>query len=114
MARPFASPASHPSPASGPGIHRSTAALVWASLRPEQWTKNLFVFAALLFGGELLKLDSVLRAIGTFAIFCALSGTVYLINDVADRDADRQHPLKRDRPIAAGFRGFGRREHSTK
>jgi 4-hydroxybenzoate polyprenyltransferase len=72
------------------------------SLRPAQWTKNLIVFAALLFSGRLVVLDSVIRSIVAFAIFCLLSGVVYLINDVADREADRQHPLKRSRPIASG------------
>ena len=72
------------------------------SLRPAQWTKNLIVFAALLFSGRLIYLDSVIRSIEAFAIFCQLSGVVYLINDVADREADRQHPLKRSRPIASG------------
>ena len=81
---------------------RSTAALLVASLRPEQWTKNLFVFAGLLFGGRLLDGTSVLLALATFVIFCALSGAVYLFNDVADREADRVHPLKSARPIASG------------
>jgi 4-hydroxybenzoate polyprenyltransferase len=72
------------------------------SLRPEQWTKNLIIFGGLLFGQRLLDLPSVLKATGAFAVFCALSGVVYLLNDVADRDADRRHPLKRHRPIASG------------
>jgi 4-hydroxybenzoate polyprenyltransferase len=77
------------------------------SLRPSQWTKNLIVFAALIFGGRLMDGPSVLRALAAFAIFCALSGVVYLINDIADREADRQHPLKRHRPIAAGHLPVG-------
>ena len=81
---------------------RDTPAFLLASLRPEQWTKNLVVFAGLIFGGRLLDVQAVLLAILTFVIFCALSGTVYLVNDVADRDADRQHPLKALRPIASG------------
>jgi 4-hydroxybenzoate polyprenyltransferase len=77
------------------------------SLRPSQWTKNLIVFAALLFGergGAPAFLDSlaIAHALAAFVIFCGLSGVVYLINDVADRDKDRLHPLKRRRPIAAG------------
>jgi 4-hydroxybenzoate polyprenyltransferase len=75
---------------------------LFVSLRPAQWTKNLFVFGALMFGQRLLDPISVLQAIAAFFIFCALSGVVYLINDVADREADRQHPLKRLRPIASG------------
>jgi 4-hydroxybenzoate polyprenyltransferase len=72
------------------------------SLRPSQWTKNLIIFAALIFGQRLLDPDAVLTSLAAFAIFCALSGVVYLINDVADRQADRQHPTKRHRPIASG------------
>jgi len=72
------------------------------SLRPEQWTKNLIIFGGLLFGQRLFDVPSVLKASGAFTVFCALSGVVYLINDVADRDADRRHPLKKHRPIASG------------
>jgi len=82
--------------------HRSTLTLILVSLRPEQWTKNLVVFAGLLFGGQLADPDALLRAVATFTIFCALSAAVYLFNDVADREADQQHPLKRMRPIASG------------
>jgi 4-hydroxybenzoate polyprenyltransferase len=72
------------------------------SMRPEQWTKNLIVFAALIFGRRLMDPAAVGLSLAAFLIFCALAGVVYLINDVSDRDADRQHPLKRRRPIAAG------------
>jgi 4-hydroxybenzoate polyprenyltransferase len=89
--------------ASDTGAHsRSVPALLIASLRPEQWTKNLIVFAGALFGGRLLDPASVGFAVATFVIFCALSGTAYLFNDLADRDADQRHPLKRSRPIASG------------
>jgi 4-hydroxybenzoate polyprenyltransferase len=81
---------------------RAVLPLLLVSLRPEQWTKNLIVFAGLLFGGRLLDPAAVLSSCATFSIFCALSGAVYLCNDVADREADRQHPLKRGRPIASG------------
>ena len=75
----------------------------FASLRPEQWSKNAFVFAGLLFGGRLTQGPQYLAAAGVaFAVFCGLSGAVYLINDVADRAADAGHPLKRLRPIASG------------
>jgi len=76
-------------------------AAVFASLRPRQWVKNLFVFGGLLFAQRLFT-PSVWPALAAFAIFCALSGAVYLLNDVADRDKDRLHPEKRHRPIAAG------------
>jgi 4-hydroxybenzoate polyprenyltransferase len=72
------------------------------SLRPEQWTKNLIVFAALIFGQRLFDPAAVGRSLAAFFIFCALSGVVYLLNDVSDQGADRLHPLKRHRPIAAG------------
>jgi 4-hydroxybenzoate polyprenyltransferase len=71
-------------------------------LRPEQWTKNLFVFAGVLFGGHLLDVPAMVRAVAAFVIFCALSGVVYIFNDLADRAADQRHPLKRLRPIASG------------
>jgi 4-hydroxybenzoate polyprenyltransferase len=76
-----------------------TAVLV--SLRPPQWVKNLFVFAGLIFAQRLFT-PAVWAALAAFAIFCALSGAVYLLNDVADRAKDRLHPEKRLRPIAAG------------
>lgn len=78
------------------------AASLFRALRPAQWTKNLIVFAALIFGQRLLDGTAVVRSVVAFLTFCALSGVVYLVNDVVDRDADRQHPLKRHRPIAAG------------
>ena len=83
---------------------RSPLASLLISLRPEQWTKNLVVFAGLLFGRELFDptLGPLASALTAFAIFCALSGVVYLLNDVADREADRRHPVKSRRPIASG------------
>lgn len=81
---------------------RSTAASLFASLRPDQWTKNLIVFAALIFAVKLLDPAALANASAAFLIFCALSGAVYLINDVSDRDQDRQHPIKRMRPVASG------------
>jgi 4-hydroxybenzoate polyprenyltransferase len=76
------------------------------SLRPRQWTKNLFVFAALLFAQKLLDVPVLLRSLAAFAVFCALSGAVYLFNDIHDREADRSHPLKCRRPIARGSLGL--------
>jgi 4-hydroxybenzoate polyprenyltransferase len=81
---------------------QSTPGLLLVSLRPEQWTKNLLVLAGVVFGGRLLEASAVAIAAAAFIIFCALSGAVYLFNDIADRDADQNHPLKRERPIASG------------
>jgi 4-hydroxybenzoate polyprenyltransferase len=72
------------------------------SIRPRQWIKNGFVFAALIFAAKAGHVDLVLKTFGAFIAFCALSSAIYLINDVADREADRLHPAKRNRPIAAG------------
>jgi 4-hydroxybenzoate polyprenyltransferase len=72
------------------------------SLRPRQWVKNLFVFGGVVFSQRLFT-ASVWPALGAFAIFCGLSGAIYLLNDVADRDKDRLHPRKRERPIASGL-----------
>jgi 4-hydroxybenzoate polyprenyltransferase len=72
------------------------------SLRPAQWTKNLVVFAGLIFGKKLLDAAAVWDALAAFVVFCALSGVVYLVNDLADRESDRRHPLKAQRPIASG------------
>jgi 4-hydroxybenzoate polyprenyltransferase len=71
------------------------------SLRPRQWVKNLFVFAGVVFGQKLLT-PAIFTAGAAFLIFCGLSGAVYLLNDVADREQDRLHPEKRNRPVAAG------------
>ncbi len=86
---------------------RRVLAHLLISLRPGQWTKNLIVFAALLFGRRLLDPTAVGLALAAFLIFCALSGVVYLVNDVSDREADRLHPTKRRRPIASGALGAG-------
>ena len=81
---------------------RSLAASLLISLRPRQWTKNLFVFAGLLFSLKLFEPRAIVMSLEAFAIFCVLSGIVYLLNDVLDRDSDRRHPTKSSRPIAAG------------
>jgi len=71
------------------------------SMRPRQWVKNFFVFAGLVFSQRLFT-GAAWTAVTAFAIFCALSGAIYLLNDVADRERDRLDPRKRVRPIAAG------------
>lgn len=71
-------------------------------LRPKQWTKNLLLFAGVLFTGRLNDPHSVGLAVAAFAIFCALSSVVYVINDLLDLESDRAHPQKRNRPLASG------------
>lgn len=80
-------------------------ALLIEAMRPRQWSKNLIVFAGLLFSRRFLDPRDALVVCAAFAVFCALSGTVYLINDIADADEDRRHALKRLRPIASGRLG---------
>ena len=72
------------------------------ALRPHQWTKNLLVFAALALSKHLFEVEPFLRTLLAFALFCGLSGAVYLINDVADVERDRRHPTKKLRPVASG------------
>jgi 4-hydroxybenzoate polyprenyltransferase len=79
-----------------------TARAIFVSLRPHQWTKNLVVFAALGFSKHLFEMGPLLRATFAFALFCGLSGAVYVLNDLADLERDRLHPSKRLRPLASG------------
>ena len=72
------------------------------SMRPKQWIKNLFVLAPLIFSKTLFVYPLNVKAFMAFAIFCAVSGCIYLINDIADREEDQRHPVKRLRPIASG------------
>jgi len=72
------------------------------TLRPKQWTKNLFIFAALVFDLKLFQAAPLLRTVAGFVLFCLLSSTIYLINDLVDIERDRQHPVKRNRPLASG------------
>ena len=102
MARSSSSPVAAPGTAIGAVPGSSLAFDLLRSLRPAQWTKNLVVFAGLIFGKKLLDAAAVWDAIAAFVIFCALSGVVYLVNDLADRESDRRHPLKARRPIASG------------
>lgn len=85
-----------------PAMPAGFAAGLFRSLRPHQWIKNIFVFAALVFAERMWDRQAELLALAAFAIFCALSSAVYLVNDITDRDADRLHPVKRRRPIASG------------
>ena len=72
------------------------------AMRPRQWAKNVFIFAALVFDEQLTQQEPLLRTIAGFVLLCAISSAVYLVNDIADVESDRQHPTKRNRPIAAG------------
>lgn len=72
------------------------------SLRVKQWIKNFFLFAALVFDRQLTNPEAVIRTVLGAIVFSLLSSSVYLFNDVFDMDADRKHPLKKERPIASG------------
>lgn len=75
---------------------------ILVTMRPRQWTKNAFLFAALVFDGKLLHLTDFLRTLLGFGLFCFISSAVYIINDLFDVESDRQHPAKKNRPIASG------------
>jgi decaprenyl-phosphate phosphoribosyltransferase len=81
---------------------RRTAAMVLRSARPRQWLKNVLVFAAPAAAGQLLERSVAVRATAMAAAFVLAASATYLVNDVVDAEADRRHPTKRDRPIAAG------------
>ena len=85
------------------------------TMRPRQWvTKNVFIFAALVFDKQLLNPNAFLRTLAGFGLFCLISSSVYIFNDLADVEADRQHPEKKNRPIAAGKLPIGAGSaHST-
>jgi 4-hydroxybenzoate polyprenyltransferase len=72
------------------------------TMRLRQWTKNIFVFAALVFDGKLFHLPDFLRTLAGFGLFCLISSAVYIFNDLLDVEADRRHPVKKNRPIASG------------
>ena len=73
-----------------------------ATLRPQQWVKNFVLFAGLIFSQNLGRLDLILETVAGFALFCLLSSSVYIFNDIMDVESDRKHPLKSARPIASG------------
>jgi 4-hydroxybenzoate polyprenyltransferase len=72
------------------------------TMRPRQWTKNGFVFFALVFDKQLFQLPALLDTLAGFALFCLISSAVYIFNDLADLEADRQHPEKKNRPLPSG------------
>jgi 4-hydroxybenzoate polyprenyltransferase len=71
-------------------------------MRPRQWPKNAFVFAALFFDRQVLDIASVLEAVLAFFLLCLMSSAVYIMNDLVDIESDRQHPIKRNRPLPSG------------
>lgn len=75
---------------------------IWEALRPIQWIKNLSLFAALILNGQLNNLPLLLKNIWAFIVFCLLSSSSYLINDLVDLKKDRLHPAKKNRPLARG------------
>ena len=81
---------------------RSLPVALIAAMRPRQWTKNVLVFAAPLAAGQLFEVDIFWPSVGAFIVFCLISSATYLINDIKDRESDREHPTKYRRPIAAG------------
>jgi 4-hydroxybenzoate polyprenyltransferase len=83
-------------------MHR-TVKYVLLSMRPEQWIKNAFIFLALIFSRNLFHPDLLLNVSVGFILFCLASSSVYIFNDIRDRDYDRAHPEKSKRPIAAGL-----------
>jgi 4-hydroxybenzoate polyprenyltransferase len=72
------------------------------SMRPKQWIKNVLIFTALVFDEKLLDPQALLNTVAGFMLFCLVSSTVYILNDITDLEADRSHPKKRNRPIASG------------
>ena len=72
------------------------------NMRIRQWHKNGFVFFALIFDKQLFQREAFLITLGGFFLFCLISSSVYLFNDIADIESDRQHPEKKHRPLASG------------
>jgi 4-hydroxybenzoate polyprenyltransferase len=72
------------------------------TMRPKQWSKNIFVLAALIFDVKLFVPSFLFKSLLALVLFCAISSAVYLVNDLVDIEKDRQHPAKRERPLASG------------
>lgn len=73
-----------------------------SALRPQQWVKNLLLFAGLIFSQNFYSVNLFLKSLAAFGLFCLLSSSVYIVNDILDLESDRKHPLKANRPIAKG------------
>src|SRR5262245_4078251 len=80
----------------------NTLGLIFAATRPREWVKNTILFAPLFFAQKVLQPEAVLRSTAAFIVFCLAAGGVYLINDICDREEDKNHPQKCARPIASG------------
>ena len=75
---------------------------LFKTMRPKQWAKNVFLLAAIVFDRKLTNSDALFHTFVGVVVFSLVASVVYIINDIADVEADRQHPTKRKRPIAAG------------
>jgi len=83
-------------------MNLQTMRAILVSMRPKQWLKNVLIFTALVFDEKLLDLQALLTTLIGFMLFSFVSSSVYILNDITDVEADRQHPKKRNRPIASG------------
>ncbi|MBZ0286269.1 MAG: UbiA family prenyltransferase, partial [Anaerolineae bacterium] len=72
------------------------------TMRPKQWTKNLIIYAGLVFDGQLFAMDSIIRVTVSYALLCLIASSIYIINDLVDIESDRQHPRKKYRALASG------------
>lgn len=84
-----------------PMFLEGTGALI-RTMRPHQWLKNVLIFAPLVFDRKLDNVTALLSTLAGFVLFCLLASIVYIVNDIADLEADRMHPKKRNRPLASG------------
>lgn len=80
----------------------SIARALLKNMRPKQWAKNGFVFAAILFDQKLFEAESLVKVVITFGLMCLTASAIYIVNDIVDVEKDRQHPKKKFRPIASG------------
>ncbi len=76
--------------------------LIISTMRPKQWVKNLFIFAPVIFSLHFLNFSEFKQVIIAFSLFCLITGSIYILNDSIDVNSDRQHPIKKKRPIASG------------
>lgn len=83
--------------------YRNQVYLLFKTMRPRQWIKNLIIFAGIIFSEQIFSNANLLRSFYAFLAFCLLSGSVYLINDLVDIEKDRVHPRKKGRPLASGM-----------